>query len=280
MRVYISADIEGTTGLVSWAQCGRPNSQHYDFPFARRMMTHDVNAAIRGAKAAGATHICVKDSHGNSKNLLVDELESGIELVTGHGSGFDGMMEGLDESFDAALLIGYHAMAGTLGGIMEHTITGGIHRMWINGVESGEIALSAAVAGRYGVPIAFVSSDLAGTREASGLLPWCGTVAVKEGSGRYMGKTLHPEETGAMIWRGVEDALGGLSAMKLWTVSGPATIRVEFNRAEEADWVGRAPGVDRLDGYTCEGSAATYAEAHRAFWMMIGLSGAGSRSGD
>src|ERR1700733_200141 len=103
------------------------------------MMSHDVNAAIRGARAAGATQIVVKDSHGNSKNLLIDDLEPGIELVSGHGSGNDGMMMGIDDTFDAAMLIGYHAMAGTLGGIMEHTITGGVHRLWVNGILTGEM---------------------------------------------------------------------------------------------------------------------------------------------
>ena len=93
MKVYISADIEGITGLVSWSHCGRGDSQRWDFPFARRMMTHDVNAAIRGAKAAGASEIVIKDSHGNSKNLLIDELEPGVRLVSGHGSGIDGMMQ-------------------------------------------------------------------------------------------------------------------------------------------------------------------------------------------
>src|SRR5687768_14334167 len=99
MKVYISADIEGITGLVSWSQCSRPDGSSYDYQFARRMMTHDVNAAVRGARAAGATEVVIKDSHGNSKNLLIDGLEPGVQLVSGHGSGTDGMMEGIDDTF-------------------------------------------------------------------------------------------------------------------------------------------------------------------------------------
>jgi D-amino peptidase len=279
MRVYISADIEGITGLVSWSQCGRPDGQHYDYGFARRMMTHDVNAAIRGARAAGAKHIRIKDSHGNSKNLLIDQLEPGVELVSGHGSRNDGMMIGIDESYDAALLIGYHARAGTQGGIMEHTITGGIHRLWVNGEDVGEIGLSAGVAGRYGVPLAFISSDQAGCDEAASLLPGIGTFAVKEGYGRYMGRLLHPSETGPAIEKGVENALKKI-ATKPWVPAEPATIRIEFNRAEEADTVGRANEVKRLDGYTCEVTYPTYHEAHQAAWMMFAMSGVGSRSGE
>src|ERR1700720_3709476 len=94
VRVYISADIEGITGLVSWAQCSQPSGNVYDFGFARRMMTHDVNAAIRGARAAGASEVVVKDSHGVMKNLLVEDLEPGTRLVSGNGFGMtDGMMQ-------------------------------------------------------------------------------------------------------------------------------------------------------------------------------------------
>src|SRR5437016_11887453 len=111
MRVYISGDIEGITGIVSWSQCGRPNKDHYDWDFARRMYSHDINAAIRGARAAGATTVVVKDSHNTGKNLLIEDLEPGTELISGYGAGLDGMMEGINSSFDAMMLVGYHAMA-------------------------------------------------------------------------------------------------------------------------------------------------------------------------
>ena len=156
MKVFISADIEGVTGMVAWSQCGRPNSEHFDFRWAREMMTHDINAAIRGCRAAGATEIVVKDSHGNSKNLLVSDLEDGVSLVSGTGSHVDGMMTGIDDSFDACMLVGYHGMAGTLHGIMEHTISGQVHRMWLNGMPAGEIAMSTGLAGHYGVPLVMV----------------------------------------------------------------------------------------------------------------------------
>ena len=184
MKVYISADIEGITGLVSWSQCSRPDGNSYDYQFARRMMTHDVNAAVRGARAAGATEILIKDSHGNSKNLLIDMLEPGVRLISGHGSGTDGMMEGIDETFDAAMLVGYHGMAGATTGIMEHTITGGVHRIRVNGQLCGEIGLSAGVAGRYGVPLVMISSDAVGCREAADLITGIETATTKDGLGR------------------------------------------------------------------------------------------------
>jgi D-amino peptidase len=280
MKVFLSIDIEGVTGTVSWRQCGRPDGDHWDYPFARRMMTHDVNAAIRGARRAGATEIVVKDSHGNSKNLLVDQLDPGVRLVSGHGSGTDGMMQGIDGSFDAAALIGYHAMAGALAGVMEHTITGGIHRLWINGAPAGEIALSAGVAGRYGVPLVAISSDGAGCREAAGLVEGIKTATVKEGLGRYMSDLLHPEQTGGLIEDAVARGLERRAQIRPWLPDEPTTVRIEFNRAEEADLCARFVDAVRVDAYTVEATYDRYEQAHRAVWNLVAMSAAGANAGN
>ena len=272
MKVYISADIEGITGLVSWSQCSRPDGKSFDYAFARRMITHDVNAAIRGARLAGATQVVVKDSHGNSKNILIEDLEPGVELISGHGSGTDGMMMGIDETFDAAMLVGYHAMAGTTGGIMEHTITGGVHHLWVNGIETGEMGLSAGVAGRYGVPLVMVSSDAAGCREAESLIPGVITTATKEGYGRYMGRLLHPSETAPAIEQAAHDGIVNLPAIKPHLFAEPTHIKVEFNRAEEADMCARMIGIARASGYSVEATYPTYQEAHRVVWNLMALS--------
>ena len=276
MDVYISADIEGITGLVSWSQCSRPDGGSFDYAFARRMMTHDVNAAVRGARRAGAGRIVVKDSHGNSKNLLIEDLEPGVELVSGHGAGTDGMMQGIDATFGLAMLVGYHARAGTLGGIMEHTITGGVHRLWINGEETGEMGLSAGVAGVYGVPLAMVSSDAAGCAEASALVTGVETAVTKEGVGRYMGRLLHPSETALLIEAAAERAVRRASSLAPKRFTEPTTVRVEFNRAEEADMGAKlASHPRRIDGYTLERAFDTYAEAHRFAWNLMAMSAEG-----
>jgi D-amino peptidase len=273
MRVYISADIEGITGLVSWSQCSRPDGKSFDYAFARRMMTHDVNAAVRGARAAGATDIVVKDSHGNSKNLLIEDLEPGVRLISGHGAGADGMMQGIDDTFDCAMLVGYHAMAGTLGGVMEHTITGGVHRLWVNGHECGEIGLSAGVAGRYGVPIVMISSDAAGCAEASELIKGIATAVTKQGIGRYMANMLHPDETAPLIEAAAKRAVANHKAVRPQVWNEPARIRVEFNRAEEADMGAKLLSVPtRVNGYTVEGTYPTYQEAHRVVWNLMAMS--------
>lgn len=279
MRVFISADIEGITGLVSWSQCGANDGRHFDYGFARRMMTADVNAAIRGAIAAGATEVVVKDSHNNSKNLILEDLEPGTQLISGHGSMTDGMMIGIDGTFDACMLVGYHAKAGTAGGIMEHTISGGVHRLWVNGRECGEMGLSAGVAGRYGVPLVFVSSDAAGCAEASDLVSGVSVAVTKHGYGRYMGRLLHPSETGPLISDRARMALSSIKTRPfVW--DEPTTIRIEFNRSEEADFGARLGYANRIDAYTMEGTYPTYEEAHRMVWTLIAFSAAGIRSQD
>lgn len=275
MKVYISADIEGITGLVSWSQCSRPDGGSYDYQFARRMMTHDVNAAIRGAKTAGATEIVVKDSHGNSKNLLIEDLESGTQLISGHGAGTDGMMQGIDDSFDACMLVGYHAMAGTQAGVMEHTITGGEHRIWVNGVETGEMGLSLGVAARYGVPLVMVSSDDKGCAEAKTLNVSIETAQVKAGIGRYMAQLLHPTTTGPLIEAAAERGVRASGSIGLKPYAEPTTIRVEFNRAESADLAAKLVTISRVDAYTVEGEYPTYQQAHRSLWNVMAMMGPG-----
>lgn len=270
MRVFVSVDIEGITGLVSWSQCSRPDGNSYDYAFARRMMTHDVNSAIRGARAVGASEIVVKDSHGNSKNLLVADLDGPVTLISGQGAGSDGMMQGIGDGFDAAVLIGYHAMAGTLTGVMEHTITGGIHHLRIQGERMGEIGLAAAAAGQYGVPLVAISSDMAGCAEASALIPGIATFATKTGRGRYMADCLHPVTTSL----GIEDAVrrGLLNPPAPYALTGPVELSIEFNRAEEADMAARLRTFDRLDGYTVGKQFASFADAHQAVWEAVQMS--------
>lgn len=264
MNVFISADIEGITGLVSWIQAGRPSSDHYDWAFARRMMKHDVNAAIRGARSAGATRIVVKDSHGTSRNLLIDELETGVELISGTNPHPNGMMTGLDDSFDCAMLVGYHSMAGTEAGVMEHTISGAVHRFWINGYPAGEIAMSAATAGQFGVPLVFVSSDDKGCAEAAGLIPGLTTAVVKYGMGRYISRLLHPSETGPLIEDAAMRAVLGRNNVSPWSPTSPVTVRIEHNATEQTDAAALLPGWARLDAYTVEFTAETWEAAHRA----------------
>jgi D-amino peptidase len=276
MNVYISADFEGCTGLVSWGQAGTPSSDHYDWQFARRMMTRDVNSAIRGARAAGADRVVVKDSHNTGKNLLIDDLEDGTELISGSGSGELGMMEGVDQGFDCAMLVGYHGMAGTARGIMEHTISGGVHHYWINGMPAGEIAMSAATAGACGVPLVLISSDNFGCSEAKALIPGIETAVVKQGLGRYMGHLQHPSVTGPVIEAAAEKAVAACGSASPWKPSVPVTVRIEQNRSEEIDVACLLPGWERLDAFTIEAVCDTWELAHVMSRRAMAAAGSGA----
>jgi D-amino peptidase len=269
MKVYISADIEGATGLVAWAQCGRPDGKHYDYEFARRMMTHDVNAAIRGARSGGATEIVVRDAHGSMKNLLIDSLEPGIQLISGSG----GMTDGLDESFQVVFLVGYHAMAGAKYGVMAHTLTGGVHSLSLNGHSCGEIALAAAFAGEQNIPVALVTSDDQGCFEARAAIPDLEIAVTKYGMGRYQGRLLHPNETSKLIEQAAERAMSSPAAP--FKLESPVQIDLAFNRSEDADACSRIPGVERTSGHACAFRSYNVKEALRTVELMIDMGATG-----
>ncbi len=280
MRIFISADIEGITGLVSWSQCGKPSGEHYDFQFARRMYTHDVNAAIRGAKAAGASLVVVKDGHNTGKNLLIEDLEEGTELISGYGAGMNGMMEGIDDSFDAVMLVGYHAMAGSASGLLEHALAGGLHRFWINGEEAGEIAASAGVAGAFGVPLVFLSSDQTGCDEGNALVPGLHTYATKVGIGKVSAHLRHPSVTGPGISEAAKEATLGVKKIKPVVYKGSVTMRAEFHTSDMTDMAATLLGVKRVDGYSVEFSRPSFLEAHSMAYNVFQLAARGRVSGD
>lgn len=267
--------MEGITGQVHWKACGAPRGEYYDFGFARRMMTHDVNAAIRGARSAGAEHIVIKDSHGTSRNLLIDELEPHVELISGEPGHDDGMMAGIDDTFDVAILIGYHGMAGSTHGTMEHTISADVHRMYWNDDLVGEIALSVGAAGAYGVPVVAISSDDVGCAEISKLIPGVATATTKVGMGRGMARCFHPSETRPAIESACRDGIQRFGSIAAWIPELPVTVNIEFNETWCADAAERMPGALRVDGYSVSYHAHTVAEAHRATRSLITLAGTG-----
>ena len=242
------------------------------------MLTQDLNAVIRGVRLAGATGVVVKDSHATCKNLLIDQLEPGTQLISGFGSDKDGMMDGIDATFDAAILVGYHGMAGAWKAMMDHALVGGLHRFWINGEEAGEIAVSAAVAGAYGVPTILVTSDEVGCMEAEKCLANVHTYCTKEGFARYMGRMLHPSETGPGIEEAATLSLRSLPTIQPYTVDGETTMRIEFRDLEQADLPARLEGVERLNGYSLQWTSPNFIEAHRRALAVFSLSMQGRRS--
>jgi D-amino peptidase len=174
-KVFISADMEGISGISGSDQLSAAGAE---YGRSRKMMADDVNAAIRGARAGGATTVVVNDSHGSMRNLRLEDLEHGVHLIS-HSFKRSGMMEGLDESFDAVLFIGYHAKAGHPGGLFAHTGSGVVRDVRVNGTSMGEGGLNTTVAGWYGVPVVLVTGDDVAVKQVAEIATSAKTVAVK-----------------------------------------------------------------------------------------------------
>jgi D-amino peptidase len=174
-KVFISADMEGISGISASDQLSAAGAE---YGRSRKMMADDVNAAIRGARAGGATAILVNDSHGTMRNLRLEDLEPGVSLIS-HSFKRSGMMEGLDDSFDAAIFVGYHAKAGHPGGLFAHTGSGVVRDVRVNGVSMGEGGLNTTVAAWYGVPVVLVTGDDVAVKQVAEIATSAKTVAVK-----------------------------------------------------------------------------------------------------
>lgn len=268
MKVLISADMEGITGVVSDDQVSR-NGKDYDR--ARLMMTHEVNAAVRGAFAGGATEVIVNDSHASMRNIILEELHPEAQLITGSPKPLS-MMQGIDETIDAVFFVGYHAKRGTAYGILDHTYSGTtVVRYKVNGVEYGETGQNALIAGAFGVPIVLVTGDTQVTAEARELLGNIDTVAVKEGCARYAAKTLHPDKAHAFIEEAAKNAVQRAKEIKPLTIQGPYTIEVELTDCGMADMAELIPGVERIAPRVVRFTHEDYIVAYKCFRVIVSI---------
>lgn len=174
-KVYISVDMEGISGVNGDDQTSAGGAE---YGRARRLMAEDANAAIRGAFEGGATDVVVNDSHGSQRNLLPEDLDPRARLIS-HSFKRYGMMEGLDETFDAIIFVGYHAKADAARGLFAHTGSGVVRDLQVNGASVGEGGMNAALARWYGVPVVAVSGDDAAVEEVARAVPGVRGVAVK-----------------------------------------------------------------------------------------------------
>jgi D-amino peptidase len=270
VQVFLSADMDGVTGLVTPAEL-LPDGP--DFPECRAMMTADVNAAISGLAESGATGFTVCDAHNRGTNIRIANLDPRARLVRGTGTPL-GMMEGIDDSYAAVCLVGYHAMFGTERAIADHTWDPyAVQSVTIDSRAVGEIGLNAALAGWFGVPVILVTGDDATARETADLLPWVERVIVKEARARFAAICLPPAESQARIHAGAAAALASLGRMEPWRISGPTEIAITFftaGQAERAAWI---PGTTRIAPRTVACPGADFWHAYRLYWAAVYLGG-------
>jgi D-amino peptidase len=253
VKVFISVDMEGITGLTD-PEDVLPEGA--DYSRGRVFMTGDANAAILGAFDAGADEVLVNDSHWIMRNLLLEQLDPRARVIKGFHKPMC-MVQGLDESFDAAVFVGYHSCAGTEGGVLNHTLLGKeVQNLLLNGEPIGETRLNSLLAGHFGVPVAFVAGDDAVCREAKSVLGEdLATFAVKDGIDMFAASCLHPEVAQKGIREGVAAALRNLSR-EPYRNDGSYTFGFEWNSTTIASTCEFIPGVTkpnpRLTEFTTE----------------------------
>lgn len=263
MKIFISADMEGVGGIVDWKQ---------DEAACCRLMTAEVNAAVEGAFEAGASKVVVNDSHGDMRNIPIEMLDPRATLISGGGKRMS-MMEGLDDSFDAVFLIGYHARIGTDDAVLNHTWTGFIQELSINREPFGETELNSALAGFYGVPVALLTGDQAVVEQAGKVVSNGEKVIVKYGVGRYAAKCIHPKAAREKIRAAAASAVLKTGQLHPFVVEPPVEVRLTFDRSAQADLASIMPGAVKTSPMTVSYSAGDYLTAYRAFMAMVRLAG-------
>ncbi|MBW6502409.1 MAG: M55 family metallopeptidase [Bacteroidales bacterium] len=269
LKVFISVDMEGITGVVHSDQV---SSGGNDYQMARRWMTEETNAAIQGALDAGAAEIVVNDSHGSMRNILAGEVNPAARLITGSPKPL-GMMQGIDETFHAVILIGYHAKAGTADATLDHTYSGGsISAFKVNGVEIGESEMNAYIAGHFNVPVVMVSGDKAVCAQVRAALgPQVVVSEVKEGIGRFAANTLTPKEAQKMIRANTTTALKKLNEFKPYKSTVPYQFEITFLYSHQAEAAMVIPGIERVSARTVRYTQANFLDGFKLFRALVTL---------
>jgi D-amino peptidase len=265
MKVYISADIEGITGTTHWDETDKGKE---DYPEFREQMTAEVVAACEGALKAGATEILVKDAHDSGRNILASRLPPEARLLRGWSGHPFLMVEGVDETFQAMLMIGYHSRGGSGTSPLSHTNTGRYDYIKINGSYVSEFVITTYTAALVNVPVVFLSGDAGLCQEAANLVPCLTSVAVKEGRG---GATLNlqPQLAVERIRSGVREALSAdLSRCK---IELPAHFSVELRFKDHTRAYGGSfyPGASLKDANTIQFEADGYFDVLRMLSFVM-----------
>ncbi len=265
MKVYISADIEGICGATNWDETNKEKADYRDL---REQMTAEVAAACEGALNAGAGEVWVRDAHWTATNIQPAKLPRQVKMVREWSGHPFSMMQELDESFQAAVMIGYHSRAGSNTSPLAHTMTGNVVTIKINDQFASEFMIAAYTAGLVKVPVVFLSGDAGICQEASRFIPALGTVAVSQGTGRST-VSIHPALAVEQIRIGVEAALK--RDLTPCRVAMPDRFQVEMRYRNHASAFRASffPAVQQKDSHTVTFESSDYFEVLRFFAFCI-----------
>jgi D-amino peptidase len=273
MKILIAADMEGITGVTNWDQV---DPHHAEYPRFRRLMTGDVNAAVRGVCDAGVKDILVTDGHDRGTNILLEDLDPCARLISGDYSPL-AMVQGIDQGIDGLIFIGYHARAGSQNAILDHTWSSRrVANLWLNDTLVGEYGLNGAVAGHFKVPVLMLTGDQTACAQASELLGAIETVVVKTAVSRMAADCLPPQISEELIQKAATQAVKRLQsgeAPKPFILSKPVHVTIEFNSSDQADQAAILPGAQRVDGRTLTVTVKDMLSAYFAFQAAVALVG-------
>ncbi len=260
LKVYISADMEGITGVVTGDQLSPAGFEYGRF---REFMTAEVLAAIQGARDAGATEIVVSDSHGNGESLLIERFPADVTIVRSWPRPLM-MMQGIDSTFDAAIFIGYHSATTNPRGVRAHTISSArLTAVELNGRAMSEAGINAAIAGHFGVPVVMLSGDDAVVEETRTLLGDVEGAVVKRAISFHSAATMTPEAGQNLIREKARAALQRRSAFKPYVLSAPIRLDITFKSYQPPELLAFLPFVERITSHAIRFTARTMIEVSK-----------------
>lgn len=249
MKIFLMADLEGASGVVSFEQQARPDGSLYQE--AREYLLSDVNAAVAGCLEAGAEEVIIFDMHFYGLNLNLNELHPKARLIMGKPRKIYPLLK-LDENFRGMIMIGYHAMAQTEGGVLTHTYDYSMKKLYLNGTLMGEIGMEAAIAGCYKIPLIMLSGDLKAIEEGEALLGNFEKAVVKYGINEHSALCLPTSVTRNKIKEAAKRAIQKIEEVKPYTVRPPYNLRVEFFDISGAEKASKISQVKRINSVTVE----------------------------
>ena len=260
LKVLISVDMEGITGVVTGDQLGPSGFEYQRF---REFMTAEALAAVEAAKESGATEIVVVDAHGNGQNLLIDRFPQDVRIIRAWPRPLM-MMEGIDSTFGAAIFIGYHSATTNVAGVRAHTISSAtLAAVELNGVAVGESGINAAIAGHFGVPVVMISGDDAAVAEAQRLIGPIEGAIVKRAISFHSANTMTPAAGQALIREKVKAGLARRATLRPYVLPKPVQLNVTFKNYTPAEVMAYLPGIERRDAHTIRFTGRDMAEVSR-----------------
>jgi D-amino peptidase len=264
MKIYISADIEGTAGITNWEEADKTHPTYQEF---RERMTDEVVAACEGAIEAGAKEILVKDAHDSGRNIIAARLPDCARLIRGWSGHPFSMVQELDESFDAALFVGYHSKAGTDDNPLAHTLRLRVAHLAFNGEIASEFQIYSYAAALVKVPPVFLSGDAGICNDAQRLVPGIVTVPVSRGIGPST-LSIAPGLALKEIRAGVVRALKGDRQACQITLPEHFTLEIKYTTPIDAYRASWYPGARLAAPRTVQFESADYFEVLRAIKFM------------